>query len=150
MGRKKKPQQIIGWREWASLPGLGIERIKAKIDTGAQSSALHAFGIETFKRDGRAWVRFRVHPFQRSRYPTVVAEAPLLEHRKVRNPGGRSELRPTIRTSVEVMGEVWQIDLTLTPRWAMGFRMLLGRHALRKRFVVDSGKSFLGGKWKQP
>ena len=148
--RKKQDRPVIGWREWTSLPSLGIDRIKAKIDTGARSSALHAFGIERFERDGEPWVRFRVHPYQRFRYPTVVAEARLLEYRKVRNPGGRLEMRPTIRTAVQVQGGEWDIELTLTPRWEMGFRMLLGRQAVRSRFVVDSGRSFVGGKFTEP
>jgi len=150
LGRKTKERPVIGWREWASLPGLGIDRIKAKIDTGARSSALHAFGIERFERRGRPWVRFRVHPYQRSRYPSVVAEAPVLDYRKVRNPGGRLEMRPTIRTALQVMGEEWDIELTLTPRWGMGFRILLGRQAVRRRFVVDSGRSFVGGAFIEP
>ena len=150
MVRKKRDRPVIGWREWTSLPGLGIDRIKAKIDTGARSSALHAFGIERFERAGEQWVRFRVHPNQRSRYPTVIAEARLLEYRKVRNPGGRLEKRPTIRTPVHVGGEEWDIELTLTPRWGMGFRMLLGRQAVRRRFVVDSGRSFVGGEFMEP
>lgn len=143
--RRSRPLPAIGWREWVGLPELGIERLKAKIDTGARSSALHAFDIIAFARDGRDWLRFSVHPYQRSQFLTVVAEAPLVEHRRVRNPGGRTELRPVVRTPLELMGQAWTIDLTLTPRWGMGFRMLLGRAAVRRRFLVDAGRSFLCG-----
>lgn len=147
--RSKKQIPAIGWREWVSLPVLGIDRIKAKIDTGARSSALHAFDIERFERNGTPWIRFRVHPEQHGG-PTVVTEAEVIDERHVRNPGGRTELRPVIRTRVELLGKRWSIELTLTPRWGMGFRMLLGRRAVRRRFLVNPGRSFLadrrGGK----
>ncbi len=130
------------------LPDLGVAAIKAKIDTGARSSALHAFDLEVFDRDGADWVRFEVHPIQRDWKTTIPAEMPLHEMRIVRNPGGggREELRPVVRTGVELMGRRWPIELTLTRRDRMGFRMLLGRSAVRRRFVVDPGRSFLGGK----
>ncbi|MBE9127317.1 MULTISPECIES: ATP-dependent zinc protease [unclassified Coleofasciculus] len=134
---------IIGWRERITLPELGITDIKAKIDTGARSSALHAFDVETFQRNGKMIVRFKVHPYQRDTHRTVTAEAELLEQRQVRNSGGHSQLRPVIQTMVELNGRRWQIELTLTNRDVMGFRMLLGRQAVRKRFLVDAGRSFL-------
>ncbi len=139
----KKALPIIGWREWVSLPDLGLERIKAKIDTGARSSALHAFDLRAFTVGGVPWVRFRVHPLQHGG-PTVEAEAVIIDMRRVRNPGGRRELRPVIRTHVALSDKRWEIDVTLTPRWGMGFRMLLGRQAVRRHFLVDSGRSFLG------
>ena len=145
MKRPKRQLAAVGWREWVSLPELGIDRIKAKIDTGARSSALHAFEIERFERNGTPWVRFSVHPEQHGG-PTVVAEAELIDERRVRNPGGRTELRPVIRTPVELMGKLWPIELTLTPRWGMGFRMLLGRRAVRRRFLVNPGRSILSDK----
>ncbi len=136
---------MIGWREWVVLPDLGIDAIKAKVDTGARSSSLHAVGVHPFERDGRAWVRFQVHPIQRDGRITVTAEAPLVEHRLVRNPGGggREERRPVILTDLILAGERWPIEITLTRRDAMGFRMLLGRQAIRRRLVVDPGRSFL-------
>lgn len=136
----------IGWREWLALPALGIWAIKAKIDTGARSSALHAFDIERFDRDNQPMVRFKVHPFQRSNDNVIVAEAPLAGERFVRNSGGIETLRPVIITEVELAGERWPIELTLTPRDAMGFRMLLGREAVRRRYLVDPGRSYLAGK----
>lgn len=135
----------IGWREWVALPDLGIEAVKAKVDTGARSSTLHAFGVRHFERDGERWVSFRVHPIQRSTRETVEAAAPLLDQRWVRSSTGREQLRPVIVTSACVLDEKWPIELTLTNRDAMGFRMLLGRQALRGRFVVDPGHSFLTG-----
>ena len=140
---RKKALPIIGWREWVSLPDFGLENIKAKIDTGARSSALHAFDLRAFTVGGVPWVRFRVHPMQHGG-PTVEAEAEITDMRRVRNPGGRRELRPVIRTHVELSDRRWEIDVTLTPRWGMGFRMLLGRQAVRRHFLVDAGRSFCG------
>lgn len=134
---------IIGWREWIALPTLGVQAIKAKIDTGARSSALHAFAVERFERAGRAMVRFHAHPIQRNDDYIVTAEATLLEERMVRNSGGQEELRPVIETLVQVGGVVWAIELTLTNRDEMGFRMLLGRQAVRRRYLVDPGRSYL-------
>jgi hypothetical protein len=134
---------IIGWREWIALPTLGVQAIKAKIDTGARSSALHAFAVERFEQTGRAMVRFQAHPIQRNDDYIVTAEATLLEERLVRNSGGQEELRPVIETLVQVGGAVWAVELTLTNRDEMGFRMLLGRQAVRRRYLVDPGRSYL-------
>lgn len=136
---------VIGWREWVSLPELGIRRIKPKIDTGARSSSLHAFDVEFFRRRGEEWVRFRVHPLQRDSRKTVKAEAEVLEMRRVRASSGHVSLRPVIVTPVELMGRRWPIELTLADRMDMSFRMLLGREAVRGRFVVDPGRSYYGG-----
>jgi hypothetical protein len=138
-----KSLSIIGWRERVALPDLGISQIKAKIDTGARSSALHAFDVEPFSRDGKTMVRFKVHPYQRDTHRTVSTEAELIDQRQVRNSGGHAQLRPVIQTMVELNGERWLIELTLTNRDVMGFRMLLGRQAVRKRFLVDAGRSFV-------
>jgi hypothetical protein len=135
--------KIIGWREVIVLPQLGIDRIKAKIDTGARSSALHAINISEFERDGKSIIRFQVHPLQRDLKTTVTAEAELLEYRKVRNSGGVAQLRPVIKTEINLGGKSWLIELTLTNRDVMGFRMLLGRQAIRNKFLIDPGKSFL-------
>ena len=137
---------IIGWREWVALPSLGITAIKAKIDTGARSSALHAFDLEAFERDGRPMVRFSIHPHQRSARQERVVEAQVVEHRRIRSSSGHEDLRPVILTEVELLGRRIQTELTLTNRDAMGFRMLLGRQALRGDFVVDPDHSFLGGR----
>ncbi|MCK6460188.1 MAG: RimK/LysX family protein [Planctomycetes bacterium] len=139
----------VGWREWVSLPALGVRRIKAKIDTGARSSALHAFEIEVVRRGGAAYVRFVLHPLQRSLKRSVAAEVPLLEERHVRSSNGLVSRRPVIRTAVEILGERREVELTLVPRDEMGFRMLLGREAIRHGFLVDPGRSYLGGRPKR-
>lgn len=146
---------LIGWREWVSLPDLAIAHIKVKVDTGARTSALHAFYVQPFEREGAPWVRFGVHPLQASGQilepPVVHCEAPVKEMRRVTDSGGHAELRPVIETTLLVQGERRLIELTLTDRETMMFRMLLGRSALKRRFVVDSGKSFiLGGNKSQP
>lgn len=141
----KKPLAIIGWREWTGLPDLGIEKVKAKIDTGARSSSLHAFDIKTIDQDGKTYVRFRVHPLQRNSRETVECRAEVLEYRLIRSSTGHAQKRPVIVTTIHVLGETWPIELTLANRVEMGFRMLLGREAVRGRFMVDSGKSFYGG-----
>jgi len=148
-GRLPKGLPVIGWREWVALPELGIGGIKAKVDTGARSSALHAFDVELFRRRGVWMVRFKVHPLQRDSRRTVALETELFDERNVRNSGGRLELRPVIQTTVALMGEEWPIELTLTNRDAMGFRMLLGRQAVRGQFTINPGRSFLGGKKKE-
>ena len=137
---------VIGWREWVALPELGIAYIKPKIDTGARSSSLHASGIEEFSRGDKLFVRFRVHPIQRNRDFGVKAEAEVLEYRNIKSSSGQKSLRPVILTEIRILGQSWPIELTLADRDAMGFRMLLGREAIRGRFLVDAGRSFYGGK----
>jgi hypothetical protein len=133
----------VGWREWIALPELGIDAIKVKIDTGARSSSLHAFDIETFDRGGDPWVRFVVHPLQRDVNTTVQCEAPVLDFRHVRSSTGHMTHRPVIRAEIRLDNRPWPIDLTLAPRDEMGFRMLLGREAVRGTFVVDPGRSYI-------
>jgi hypothetical protein len=144
--RGTTPAETLGWREWASLPELGVEAIKAKLDTGARTSALHAFDLERFDRDDTEMVRFQIHPHQRSAEGAVTVECPLVDERWVRNSGGQRELRPVIETTVRIGARAWPIELTLTRRDAMGFRMLLGRQALRKRALVDPGRSYRAGR----
>ena len=150
MSRKSSgPQWVIGWREWISLPDLGVDAIKVKIDTGARSSALHAYDVERFRRRGRDFVRFGIHPIQRNDRQVILAVAELVDERNVRDSGGHVERRPVIRTSARLNGRLWKIDVTLTNRDEMGFRMLLGRQALVKRFLVDPSRSFLAGRKMQ-
>ena len=135
----------IGWREWVALPDLGVAAVKAKIDTGAKTSSLHALEIEEFRRRGALWVRFRMQPYQQQSQTIIEAEALLTEYRHVRSSNGQLDHRPVIRTRITLLGQTWPIELSLSDRHEMGFRMLLGREALRERFWVDPGASFRGG-----
>lgn len=141
--KQQEQLPLIGWREQVALPELAIPEVKAKIDTGARSSALHAFDIEMFQHGGKPMVRFKVHPYQRDTHRVAIAQAELIDQRQVRNSGGQTQLRPVIETIVELNGYTFPIELTLTNRDVMGFRMLLGRQAIRGRFLVDAGSSFL-------
>ena len=147
--KKKAVKKTIGWREWVRLPDLDVGRIKAKIDTGARTSALHAFRITPFTKDGAAYVRFVVHPLQRASKPEVTCVALVIDHRGVTDSGGRVEQRYVIRTTLKLGKSRWPIELTLTNRDQMGFRMLIGRQALRRRYLVDTGRSFIARKKKK-
>lgn len=133
----------IGWREWVGLPELVIPWVKAKVDTGARSSSLHAWDVHVDEDTGE--VRFAVHPFQHDDVLTVPVRAPLVGMREVRSSNGEVERRPAITTTATICGQAVPIELTLTNRDDMGFRMLLGRSALKRRFLVDAGRSFLAG-----
>jgi hypothetical protein len=136
----------IGWREWVALPELGATSVKAKVDTGARSSTLHAWDIEQVPgTSDPVRLRFVLHPLEDDETVTVLADAPLLDIREVKSSNGEVETRPVVRTTLTVARRRFRIDLTLTRRDEMGFRMLLGREALRGRFVVDPQRSFLGG-----
>lgn len=137
----------MGWREWVALPDLGLEAVKAKVDTGAATSSLHAGEVEELTRegDGGPRVRFVVRPVPRDARLEVVATAPLVGWRKVRSSNGQVEERPVVSTSLGLGPHLVVVELTLTRRDEMGFRMLLGRAALRRRFLVDPGRSFLMG-----
>ena len=128
---------IVGSEEWCSLPGLGLPAIKARVDSGAATSSLHAFNIVPFQRDGELWISFEVHPLQNDRSVVVRHEAPVLEQRSVRNTSGISENRYVIREELVLGEQRWPIELTLTNRDAMGYRMLLGREAMVGRVLVD-------------
>lgn len=141
---KRPLHRSIGWREWVVLPELGTSPIKAKVDTGARSSSLHAFNVRVFERRGVEMVAFEVHPLQRSDRKKLKGEARLLDFRRVKSSGGHVTLRPVIELDIELMGERWPIELTLASRDTMGFRMLLGRQAIARRFVVDPARSFAG------
>lgn len=135
-------QKTIGWREWIRLPGLGDAIVKAKVDTGARTSTLHAYDVSEIEREGTPWIRFSFHPVQRDDEVAVTAEAKLVDRRTVTASNGQSELRYVVETEAVIDGVSLPIELTLTRRDAMGFRMLLGRRALRGLFVVDPKRSF--------
>ncbi len=137
---------ITGWREWVNLPGVGVPWIKAKLDTGARTSSLHAFDIEEIGTDAAPAVRFGVHPWQASDLDAVVVELPIHDRRSVRSSSGHLEDRIVVLMDVVLTGRTITIEVTLTNRDVMGFRMLIGREALRQGFVVDSASSFLGGR----
>ncbi|MET0065560.1 MAG: ATP-dependent zinc protease [Candidatus Thiodiazotropha sp.] len=136
----------IGWREWLSLPELGIPHIKAKIDTGARTSALHAFSLETYTQDDKTLVRFGIHPLQKNTEFERWCTAEVIDERVVSDSGGHQEKRYVIRTFAQLGKVRWPIEMTLTNRDSMKFRMLLGRTAMAGRFMVDPASSYLCGK----
>jgi len=137
---------LAGWREWVQLTDIGVPWVKAKLDTGAETSSIHAHGLEHFERDGVDWVRFRVRPWQRSISDEVTVECPVHDRRRVRSSSGHVEERPVVRMLVVLVGREVTIEVTLSNRDQMGFRMLIGREALRQGFDVTSSHSFLGGR----
>lgn len=144
--RRELDLPCLGWREWVALTDWDVPYVKAKLDTGARTSSLHAFELESFDRDGEEWVRFEIHPWQRSTNDPVIATAPVLAWRTIKSSSGRADDRPVVMTTVSLAGTSVAAEVTLTRRDEMGFRMLIGREALRSRFVVDPGVSYRGGR----
>ncbi len=136
----------VGWREWVSLPDLGIPAIKAKLDTGARTSSLHAFMIETFRSGGRLKVRFGIHPLQRRQDIEIFCSADVVDQRYVIDSGGHRELRYFIETPVRIGQRSWDIEISLSNRDIMRHRMLLGRTAMQGRLLVDPQGSYLAGR----
>lgn len=128
------------------LPEFEDARIKAKIDTGARTSAVHAWGIKAFEKDESKWVRFELHPLQKNNTTRIVCEAPVVDERLIRSSNGQITKRFLIRTRLKLGNRTWPIDLTLSRRDEMGFRMLLGRTALSGRTLIDPSASYLCGR----
>ena len=137
---------VAGWREWVALPDLGVEWVKAKVDTGARSSAIHAYDVDIAHRDGVDIASFEIHPWQRSDLDARRVELPIVDRRTVRSSTGHEEERLVVRTTIRIVGLDLDAELTLTNRDEMGFRMLVGREALRQRVLVDPGRSYLGAR----
>lgn len=136
----------LGWREWVALPDLGLPAIKVKVDSGARTSALHAFYTEKYQLDSVDMVKFLIHPIQKNYDFHVVCHAPIIDFREVSDSGGHKEMRYVIETSIVIGTVSWPIELNLTNRDTMRFRMLLGRRAIEARAVIDPGVSYLNGK----
>jgi hypothetical protein len=143
---KKEIKTTVGWREWISLPELKIESIKAKLDTGARTSALHTYFIEPLSSSGRPKVKFGVHPLQQTDNKDVVCTADIVDYRRIVDSGGHPEMRYIIRTPVLIGGRSWLIDLSLTNREQMRFRLLIGRTALSEHLIIDPQLSFTLGR----
>lgn len=133
----------MGWREWITLPELHIDKIKAKVDTGARTSALHAFSLQPFEEGGQRKIRFCIHPLQHNNELAITCVADVVDKRPVTDSGGHTEERYVILTPITIAGQTWPIEITLTERENMLFRMLLGRSALKRRFVVNPARSFV-------
>ena len=146
ISNKRGSLPAVGWREWLSLPELNIDQIKAKVDTGARTSALHAFFVDPFQRDGIEWVKFGIHPLQNNSEYAIECEMPVKDRRVVTDSGGHREERFIIETTLKLGQHEWLAELTLTNRDSMRFRMLLGRTALDSRFQVNPAESYNIGK----
>ncbi len=146
MSKKDTELATLGWREWVELPSLGLGQVKAKVDTGARTSSLHAFEVRDFDDSGVHRVEFKMHPNQHNTDKVVVCVADIIDQREVRDSGGHRESRWVIATPIRIGQYSWDVELNLTSRDDMLFRMLLGRTALRGRALVDPARSFLVGK----
>ena len=142
-GKKLRKLKFIGWREWVALPELGINQIKTKVDTGARTSALHAFELRPFKEGNQDKICFDIHPIQGNADIIITCTATIIDKRWVTDSGGHKEERFVICTPIVIGNQTWPIEVTLTERDTMLFRMLLGRSAIRKRFLVNPARSFI-------
>lgn len=146
---RKKPLTEIGWREWVAFPEYGVAQIKAKIDTGAKTSAVHAFRINEMHVNGAPHVEFFLHPEQKRRQPEMQCIAPIKDKRLIKSSNGQVQERIIVSTLLAIAGEEWTIDLSLSNRDEMGFRLLLGRDALRNKVIIHPGKSYMLGRRKK-
>lgn len=137
---------LIGWKEWCSLPDLKIPAIKAKIDTGAKTSCLHAIEIEPFKKNTIQWVRFILDPLQGDAKVLIKCNARVVDTRLITSSSGHKELRFIIQTMLHLGASKWPIEISLSNRESMRFRMLLGRDALKTHAIIDPAKLHCHGK----
>lgn len=137
---------VIGKEEWCGLPDLKLPAIKARVDSGAKTSSLHAFNIYPFEENGQKYVRFDIHPIQDNRKIIQSCRGIVVDRRDVKNSSGEKEKRHVIKTPIAMGGEVWEIEVTLTNRDSMGYRMLIGREAMKERVLIDPDSSFCLGK----
>lgn len=144
----RKQPLLIGWREWVHLPDLTEIPVKAKIDTGARTSAIHAWKIQRFTDGGAPHVRFELHPVQKDNRTRIACTMPIHDEREVRSSNGETAVRIVVKTKLKMGTRIWPIELTLARRDQMGFRMLIGRTALRRRVLIDPSASFLTGRGK--
>lgn len=140
---KQQSHLTIGWKEWVALPDLNIKLLKAKIDSGAKTSVLHTFQIEPFKEGKKDRIRFWVHPLQRNISKEVQCEADIVDYRMVIDSGGHKEYRYVIQTRLSIEDSLFPIELSLTNRDGMRFRMLLGREAIKAHYLIDVSKAYL-------
>ena len=136
----------VGWREWTALPDLGVNAIKAKFDSGARTSSLHTFFIETYGDQGKEMVRFGLHPLQRRKDMEIICSAEILDQRVILDTGGRRDLRYVIRTTLSIAGRLWPIEVNLANREDLRFRFLIGREAMENRLIVNPGRSYILGR----
>jgi hypothetical protein len=143
--KRRRDPIVIGWRERVSFPDFDVIGVKAKVDSGAQTSSIHAFRPRFSQREDGEWVSFEIHPRRRSRKDAIRVNAKVLTHRWIRSSNGKRELRPVIITTMVLGDEVFEAEMTLANRHLMAYRMILGRSAMRGRFVVDPSKSYQFG-----
>ncbi|MFT7689186.1 MAG: hypothetical protein ACI9FB_004554 [Candidatus Azotimanducaceae bacterium] len=147
MNQLNEPKMVIGSDEWCAFPSLNIPAIKARVDSGAKTSSMHAINILRFTRENKNWVSFEVHPLQKNRKVSVHCEAPLIDQRVIKSSSGDKEQRPVIRVPLFLGEKSWEVEVTLTNRDSMGYRMLLGREAMNGRILIDpEGLCLLGDK----
>ncbi|MFD2229453.1 ATP-dependent zinc protease [Alkalimarinus sediminis] len=146
MPTNESDQIILGWREWVEFPELEIDNLIAKVDSGAKTSALHAYHVEPFNKGDTPWVRFKLHPIQDNNEVSITLEAKLSDRRHVSDSGGHKELRYVIEAVMNIGGHERRGEITLTDRDSMKYRMLIGRNILKQGFLVNAKQSFACGK----